>query len=597
MLSHQFLLAATLPFLLTSAVMLLWLRPEIQRSVETSHERWVTAVAGHIEEKVHGAAIKLSVIARSIAPMPQSDRAAIEALLDGYLAAGSPFDAIYLANSLGRVTAIGLPPAARARREALRAVDISRQKLFADTRTSGEPVWSDAYLSVITRGNTVAHAFPLGSSVLVGEFTLDGLREVVRKAPVADGGLLILLDRGGRVIVDSADRYSGQQYNLGNLPIVRAALDSGGAANGRFVLDGVDYIGASQPAGPVGWELLVADRIDGVERPMTTFLRILALASVLGALVALAVAAYQARALAHRAAELERYALEVAHGHYDRPWHGTHIAEIQSVKLAVDEIAAQVMDRERRLREANATLEETVRRRTLELEKANADLSVANRDLEAFAYTASHDLRGPLRAVNGFATLLLEAHGHELSADARALFDRIRAAVARMDSLINDVLRLSHAIRSDVRLEPVDLSALARGIAAQFDAADPARRVEWRIQDGLRATADRELLRIALENLLGNARKYSAKVAAPVVELSASQHDGRTEYCLRDNGAGFDPAHAGLLFKPFKRLHGAHEFEGNGIGLATVQRILERHGGSIRAEGAVGRGAAFHFTL
>jgi PAS domain S-box-containing protein len=242
---------------------------------------------------------------------------------------------------------------------------------------------------------------------------------------------------------------------------------------------------------------------------------------------------------------------------------------------------------EQRLRQFNVELERKVAERT-------AELDAAMQELEAFSYSVSHDLRAPLRAIDGFARMLEEKHAAGLSDEGRAHLQRVRAAARRMGQLIEDLLEFSRIGRTAPRKRAVDLSALAHAVAKELEAGAPARRVQWRLAEGLAAYADPGLARVVLENLLGNAWKYTGKVPHALIEF------GRTaagEFMVRDNGAGFDPAQGASLFQPFRRLHAQEDFEGTGIGLATVRRVVERHGGRVRAEGAVGAGATFYFTL
>lgn len=242
------------------------------------------------------------------------------------------------------------------------------------------------------------------------------------------------------------------------------------------------------------------------------------------------------------------------------------------------------------IRRLNADLEQRVIERTAQLE-------AANKELEAFAYSVSHDLRTPLRSIDGFSRFLLKNCLDKLNAREQDYFQRIRAASQRMGQLINDLLNLSRLTRIDICREAVDLSELARMIAAELRQTQPQRHIECIIADGLLVYGDRRLLQVMLQNLLGNAWKFTAKLPQARVEVGRTRYDGQTVYCVRDNGAGFDMAYADKLFAPFQRLHTTDEFEGTGIGLATVQRIVHRHGGRIWAEGAVDQGATFYFTL
>ena len=241
--------------------------------------------------------------------------------------------------------------------------------------------------------------------------------------------------------------------------------------------------------------------------------------------------------------------------------------------------------------------EEAMQRQRDELARSNAELTAANRELESFSYSVSHDLRAPLRSIAGFSLALLEDCGDSLNAEARNYLLRVRLATERMGTLIDDLLNLSQLTRTKMTVEPVDLSNIAAAIASELQKSQPERRTEFRIEESLQAAADPHLMRIALENLLGNAWKFTSKRDSALIELGKADGNGAPAYFVRDNGAGFDPAYRDHLFGAFQRLHNASEFPGTGVGLATVERIIHRHGGRIWAEGGIGRGATFYFTL
>nr|WP_246309647.1 ATP-binding protein [Hydrogenophaga aromaticivorans] len=242
------------------------------------------------------------------------------------------------------------------------------------------------------------------------------------------------------------------------------------------------------------------------------------------------------------------------------------------------------------LQQLNEELEKRVSERTREM-------AVLNRELDTFSYSVSHDLRTPLRAIDGFASLLAE-QSDRLSDEGRVFLHKIQESTRRMGELITDLLSLAHHGRAPVRHEKVNLSELARGLAAELERGESTRQIEWAIEDDLLVEADPTLMRVVLQNLLGNACKYTGREPRARISLSRSEAaDGLQTFCVRDNGAGFDMAYASQLFQPFKRLHGRNEFEGTGVGLATVQRVVQRHGGKVSAEGVVGQGAAFYFSL
>jgi PAS domain S-box-containing protein len=238
------------------------------------------------------------------------------------------------------------------------------------------------------------------------------------------------------------------------------------------------------------------------------------------------------------------------------------------------------------------------RRRVEEaLARAKDAAEDASRELEAFSYSVAHDLRAPLRGMNGFAQVLLDTYGEKFDAEGKDWLQEILLNAHKMAALIDSLLSLSRVTRSELRREEVDLSALCRATAAQLRATEPQRTVDLVVQEDLHADSDPALARALVENLVGNAWKFTSKVPAARIEFGAIEKDGRPAFFVRDNGAGFDMAFAGKLFSPFRRLHTEAEFPGTGIGLATAQRIVRRHGGRTWAEGAVNAGATFYFTL
>ena len=224
-------------------------------------------------------------------------------------------------------------------------------------------------------------------------------------------------------------------------------------------------------------------------------------------------------------------------------------------------------------------------------------LKLANRELEAFSYSVAHDLRAPLRGMNGFAQVLLDRYEDELDAEGRDWLQEILLNAKKMADLIDGLLSLARLTRSELRPEPVDLSAMARESLARLSTLEPERRVSVHVQEQLGAEMDASLARALLDNLLGNAWKFTSKVPNARIEFGATEKDGLAAFFVRDNGAGFDVAFAAKLFAPFQRLHTADEFPGTGIGLATVQRIVHRHRGRVWAEGRIGGGATFYFTF
>ena len=250
----------------------------------------------------------------------------------------------------------------------------------------------------------------------------------------------------------------------------------------------------------------------------------------------------------------------------------------------------QIVQLNAELHGLNAELEARVEERTRELE-------VSNQELQAFSYSVSHDLRAPLRTIDGFSLALEEDYAEVLAEDGRDYLRRIRNGVQRMGTLIDALLQLSRVTRSELQREPVDLSQLSTLIFDELRVNDPGRVVQWMAEPGIVAEADPRLMRVAFENLLGNALKFTSKTTDASIVFGETLNDGKPVYFIRDNGAGFDMHYVDRLFTAFQRLHGDRDFKGSGIGLATVSRIIRRHHGAIWAEGEVDHGATFYFTL
>jgi PAS domain S-box-containing protein len=261
--------------------------------------------------------------------------------------------------------------------------------------------------------------------------------------------------------------------------------------------------------------------------------------------------------------------------------------------IGVVVFAQDITDRKRAeeaLRRLNAELEQRVRERTAQLE-------IANKELEAFSYSVSHDLRAPLRGIDGWSLALQEEYGAQLGEQGQTYINTVRSETQRMGKLIDDMLQLSRLTRAEMRTEQVDLSTIAETIATRLQEADPRRRVEFIIQKGLHAHCDANLMEAALSNLLDNAFKFTGKIPQARIDFGQTTLEGKLAFYVRDNGAGFDMAFAGKLFGAFQRMHRASEFPGTGVGLAIVQRIVHRHGGRVWVESSVDQGATFYFTV
>ena len=298
-------------------------------------------------------------------------------------------------------------------------------------------------------------------------------------------------------------------------------------------------------------------------------------------------AAHRARETLFLASGLDLLLIIVTFRYFSRERHLRLQTEETAASLATARV--EVERKAEEIQQLNVTLEERVRLRTAELE-------ATNRELEAFSYSVSHDLRAPLRTIDGFSLALEEDYTDAVDATGRDYIQRVRTGVQRMGQLIDALLQLSRITRSEITREPVDLSALAESVAASIqDEEYPGRELNITVEPGLHVDADPKLLRVAIENLLGNAAKFSSKVDTPQIHFGYDRE--QSAYFVRDNGAGFDMYYSGKLFNAFNRLHGDRDFKGSGIGLATVARVIRRHHGRIWADAKVDHGATFFFTV
>ncbi len=297
-------------------------------------------------------------------------------------------------------------------------------------------------------------------------------------------------------------------------------------------------------------------------------------------------------------AQLESKNLELQVAKESLARHQEHLEELvehrtSELKTANEQLKQEIAARrqaEREILELNRDLEARVLERTRELE-------LANKEMEAFTYSVSHDLRAPLRAIDGFSEALLEDYTDMLDEEGKTYLRYLQDGSRDMSELIEGLLKLSRSTRGELHKEQIDLSGLVKTVVSELRQAEPEQLVTVQVAADMQGDADPRLLKVVLGNLLGNAWKYSSQEEGARIEVGVAEQKGETVYFVKDNGVGFDIAFVDKLFLPFQRLHRADEFSGTGIGLATVERIIHRHGGRIWAEAAVGEGASFYFTL
>ncbi len=393
----------------------------------------------------------------------------------------------------------------------------------------------------------VAIATPIRNSrdrtigYLVAQHTVDAMIRWLAQIEPSAGGSVALIDHEG-VLASRLDDDEGSPLSLASHPLIQKALTrEQGSEQTVDPVTGEESLISYASIAPIGWVALSRQPITAVLAPIRALQRAIA------------------------ALTLVTFAVMVIMGFL---W-------LNTIRRYHEALLASNKARDRYLTE----------------------LSAVNKELEAFSYSVSHDLRGPLRAIDGFSQALLEDYGERVDAEGQEYLARVRAAARRMGQLIDDLLTLSRITRSEVRREEVDLSNLAGAIALELREQAPQREADFAIEPSIRAQGDPRLLHIALENLLSNAWKFTRNGAGARIEFGRTEHDGKPAYFVRDNGVGFDMAYGDKLFGAFQRLHDAREFPGTGVGLATVQRIVHKHGGRVWAQAQAGEGATFYFTL
>lgn len=509
--------------------------------------------------------------------------AAARAHASRVLESSDVFEYLALADRTG--TLVMVAPAEMG--EGLTTPSVGRAPWFRQMLDRGATVVSDLHISAVTHRPSVVIATPVRdrSGTIVGAWS-GGLRLSAFGQPEAGsrpatdprGVAGVLTDRRGLVIAHQSNpAYVANQTDFSSVPPVRAAL-AGRSGSGEWFnpIERTTKLGAYLPLPELGWAVAVATPTDLALAPIDRLLEITVITVLIVGTVLCALGVVLARWLTRPLRLLMDAAARVAEG---------------GQRIRVPELTGEAGEVAVRF---NAMLE-AIEDREERLERRAEDLLAINGELDAFAYSVSHDLRAPLRAIDGFGRILVEDFGDTLAPEAREHLDRMGAAARRMGVLIDEILTLSRISKLEPERTEVDLSGVADVIVAELRAGEPDREVSVAIEPGLAADADARLAEVVLRNLLDNAWKFTQRTEGARISLGAGPSPG--SFVVADNGAGFDMSYAEHLFEPFRRLHATSDFPGSGIGLATVLRILRRHGGGIRADAAPGRGARFTFTF
>jgi signal transduction histidine kinase len=485
-------------------------------------------------------------------------------------------------------------------------IDIADEDLFVRAVSSRRLLVSDYRIDPLTKRGSIAVVLPVfdakGALVAVEYVAFEPARLAARLSPGASAVVEVLVDGQGTVVARDPAMPEILGKRLPEAGLLGAMLEKAEGSATVTAPDGTrrDYYFASVfPNGEGSLHIAVGfspdDLLAAGRRSLAITLAGFSLVGLGALMAAWLVGTFS---IYRPAVELKNAAERLAKGDLTaraefrerQDEFGALRDEFNAMAVSLHAHVGELESTREELRRLNVELEQRVLRRTAELE-------AANKELEAFSYSVSHDLRSPLRAIDGFSLALLEDHGDVLDAQGRSDLSRVRENANRMAELIDSLLRLSRLSRQELKVTDVDLSALAATVARALRELEPDRDVLIDIAPGVRAPGDPALLRIVLENLMGNAWKFTSKHPRARIEFGSDVVDGETRYFVRDDGAGFDMAYASKLFGAFQRVHAQTEFPGVGIGLATTARIIRRHGGRIWAEGAPEGGATFWFVL
>ena len=461
---------------------------------------------------------------------------------------------------------------------------------------AGEEVVGDVHISKLFKQPSVMIAAPVRAAegrivgVIGVPFDLRKLNDALGAIlPKFSPETLIVVDRTGTIMIDTSDPTHVGSKAVTILPhctFPATRSDSHRCTDSK----GVERVVSLVPVGDRGWTVAATVPLSGAKRFALSVSSTTLLVSFGVGLVGSILAWWLGRTIIGQVNGLLAGMGEIERGNLGYSLQLSGSLELERVVDSFNAMAGRLRRSEDELRRLNAELEERVADRT-------EQLALANKELEAFSYSVSHDLSAPLRHLSGFSQVLLEDYGDRVDDEGRRLLERIAHASRRMTEMINGMLNLSRLTRGEIRRETVDLGEMAREVAGEIASYQPGRKVDVAIADGMEVSADPPLLRVVLENLLGNAWKYTRPRERAEIQVGSVVQEGRTVYFVRDNGVGFDTAYTDRLFTLFQRMHRAEEFEGDGIGLATVQRIIHRHGGRVWVEAAVDRGATFFFSL
>jgi signal transduction histidine kinase len=619
------LLLIVIPALFMGLIADRFLFRDLRNDILRQNKNLATAVAGEVDSRLYGQLQIVRQLAERLHGEPGLVKSPnLDVILDAEVAADEFFESIFVLDRQGRVSHLGCRKSSGMIRENYLGIDFSGQEFYRNANGKGEPRWSGTFISPISGEPTVAVSVPIKDGLIIANVNLGQLTAITRQLDQRSHSYVYVVNSAGNVIAHPDEKVVRQQFNLHNLPIIRDAL-TGRFGTYRYMFQGKEKEGSAVQIPETGWLVVVAHDVEEAYAPVRRAEGLFMLGLLAALVFSVLAASWGLQRIFLPLNRLMTNAQKLAGGDYSLVPVPGAFQEIEALSATFSYMADAINKREEELMERNeelTSIEEELRQQIDEYLHSQDELSMshdevkrlndeleqrviertlqletANKELESFCYSVSHDLRAPLRHINGFSQALLEDCLASLNAQGQNYLRRICAATDRMGHLIDELLELSRVSRNEMKLERVNLSEMAWSIIEELKETAPARKASFRCAADMHVNGDRNLLRLVMENLMGNAWKYTSKVEESFIEFNTLTSGGAQIFFIRDNGVGFDMKYADKLFGAFQRLHSDAEFEGTGIGLATVQRIIHRHGGKVWGEGMVGNGATFYFTL
>jgi signal transduction histidine kinase len=579
-----FILAATIPILVIGGLALQSLSAGLERELVDKNLILAQTLAGEVdrflEEPMGVLKHTKEVLEKQDVTQPETINNQLGVVIRIYRF----FDTLMLLDHEGRIRHL-----APEKRDVI-GFDMSAQHFFRITNDLREPYWSPTFISMQTGQPTITLSLPLRRGMLVGYVNLSALNAITDRINIGSRGYAAIADQDGTAIAHPNRAYVSERVNLKNIDLFSQGFKEK-EGSFRYHFMGEDTLSSIAVVSKTKWMVAVIQPVEQAFAPIRKIMNIIWGGTLAAVALAFAIALSSLKKTLKPLLQLTEYSNRIAKGDYVHNPQPARYREIDNLQNSFKAMIVAVKNREQEIRMLNQELEQRVRDRTIQLE-------AANKELEAFAYSVSHDLRAPLRHIDGFMELLEKSVETALDEQSRRYMEIISDSAKKMGLLIDDLLSFSRMGRNAMSIHPLALEPLVRDVIAELepDAAD--RTIDWRIGDLPTVEGDASMLRIVMGNLIANALKYTRPRQQARIEIgSQPEQDYESVIFVRDNGVGFDMTYAHKLFGVFQRLHRADEFEGTGIGLANVRRIIDRHGGRTWAEGKPDQGAAFFFSL